>query len=174
MGAACHVRGKGVGTPVPTLNPFFQAKPRLEFLDLKPARSPFSHSFVLPGQDRLAPQRDAEREDPGPFGSLAIPEGPMALRPTLADGLPLSRNPAAGYNPASQPEAIQWGECRERTFCVLSVGKVDPLSCGTGNEVGDEASSILWKLLWARECRKSNKQLHLSGFALLPWPAIEA
>src|SRR5205823_1666923 len=28
-----------------------------------------------------------------PFGNLAIPEGPMALRPTLADGLPLSRNP---------------------------------------------------------------------------------
>src|SRR5690242_19433423 len=28
-----------------------------------------------------------------PFGSLAIPEGPMALRPTLADGLPLSGNP---------------------------------------------------------------------------------
>src|SRR6516225_112830 len=25
-----------------------------------------------------------------PFGSLAIPEGPIALRPTLADGLPLS------------------------------------------------------------------------------------
>src|SRR5205823_668454 len=30
-----------------------------------------------------------------PFGNLAIPEGPMALRPTFADGLPLSRNPAA-------------------------------------------------------------------------------
>ena len=28
-----------------------------------------------------------------PFGNLAIPEGPMALRPNLADGLPLSRNP---------------------------------------------------------------------------------
>jgi hypothetical protein len=26
-----------------------------------------------------------------PFGGLAIHEGPMALRPTLADGLPLSR-----------------------------------------------------------------------------------
>jgi hypothetical protein len=26
-----------------------------------------------------------------PFGSLAIPEGSMALRPTLAGGLPLSR-----------------------------------------------------------------------------------
>lgn len=37
-----------------------------------------------------------------PFGNLAIPEGPMALRPTLADGLLLSRNPqtceeARGY-----------------------------------------------------------------------------
>src|SRR4051794_19590482 len=29
-----------------------------------------------------------------PFGSLAIRGGPMALRPTLAGGLPLSRNPA--------------------------------------------------------------------------------
>src|ERR1051325_5070936 len=29
--------------------------------------------------------------DADPFGSLAIPEGPMALRPTLADGLPFSR-----------------------------------------------------------------------------------
>jgi hypothetical protein len=30
-----------------------------------------------------------------PFGNLAIPEGPKALRPTLADGLPLSRNTVA-------------------------------------------------------------------------------
>src|SRR5262245_22935279 len=40
--------------------------------------------------------RQAATAAPGwtkPFGSLAIPLGPMALRPTLAGGLPLSRNP---------------------------------------------------------------------------------
>src|SRR5947208_1950680 len=31
-----------------------------------------------------------------PFGGLATPEGPMALRPTLTDGLPLSRHSVQG------------------------------------------------------------------------------
>src|SRR5262249_22294715 len=40
-----------------------------------------------------------------PFGSLAIHKGPMALRPTLAGGLPLSRNPAANLtSPGLHPE----------------------------------------------------------------------
>src|SRR5262249_51889637 len=50
----------------------------------RPLRFPFFErkSFV-PGRDWNAAH---------PFGNLAIPEkGPMALRPTLADGLPLSR-----------------------------------------------------------------------------------
>jgi len=41
------------------------------------------------------------RVDSSPFGGLAIPEGPMALRPAFAGGLLLSRNPAAKENSLS-------------------------------------------------------------------------
>src|SRR5262249_8405866 len=62
-----------------------------------------------------------------PFGSLAIPEGPMALRPTLAAGLPLSRNPAPGYTPGrlsfvahSVPRAASSAAAGWRTRCAES------------------------------------------------------
>src|SRR3954452_23287414 len=38
-----------------------------------------------------------------PFGNLAIPEGPMALRPTLADGLPFWRNSLTEWKEGDLP-----------------------------------------------------------------------
>src|SRR4051812_29686050 len=50
-----------------------------------------------------------------PFGGLAIPEGPMALRPTLADGLPLSRNPVASALPGRAAAGRPGGRPRTDT-----------------------------------------------------------
>src|SRR5262249_52946900 len=45
-----------------------------------------------------------------PFGSLAIPGGPMALRPTLSGGLPLSRNPVAVFRGSGSTHGLGTAE----------------------------------------------------------------
>jgi hypothetical protein len=44
------------------------------------------------------------------FGNLAIPTGPMVLRPTLADGLPLSRLEVCFFAGAQEQPSVSLGQ----------------------------------------------------------------